>query len=614
VEEIEDLFNCASILNTTHLPKGPNLAIITNAGGPAILATDALMGRGGKLAEISQETIDTLSKSMSPYWSHANPVDILGDADPLRYGTAIDTVIRDPGVDGVVVIFTPQGTTTPEGIAEAVVEKTKKSDKPVLVAMMGDDTVLKARQLLYEGGVPAYAFPEEAIHTYLYMYQYSRNLETLYETPEDIPLDIGAPKNYLRIMMRNHVKAGTNLLNEINSKKFLTTYGIQATVPALARDIDSAARVAARTGFPVAMKIASRDISHKSDVGGVRLNIGTQRELKAAFEKMMKTVREHHPTAQIDGVTIQKMITDFDYELIAGSKKDPLLGPVIMFGLGGTEAEFFRDISVGLPPLNQVLARRILERTRTYRMLSRGFRNKPAANLRLLDEVLVRVSNMIVDFPEIKELDINPLVIKGDKVIALDARIIVDEDVIKREIPEHGHLIISPYPTRYTQSWTCNDGRTVTLRPIKPEDEPLERELLTGLSPETSRFRFFYVLKEATHDMLSRFCNIDYDREMAIIAEYTAKGKRKMVGVARLIIQRGSRSGEFAVLVADGFQKVGLGLKISDMIIGIALEKKLQRIYGTVLNDNTKMIELAKKLGFTVSRSSDDESRIELEL
>ena len=499
-------------------------------------------------------------------------------------------------------------------MAKAVITKLKENSKPILVAMMGDETIAKARQLFYGGNIPAYEFPEEAIRTYMYMYQYARNLETLYETPADLPLQEGASKNYLKILARNHVKSGSTLLSEDDSKKFLTTYGIEATIPVPAQDIEKAAQIASNIGYPVVMKISSLDVAHRSDIGGVRLNIMSDDELRKAYDEMMSSVALNQPEAKIQGVTIQKMITKYDYELIVGSKKDPMLGPIIAFGLGGTEAEFYRDISVGLPPLNQVLARRILERTRTYKMLSQGFRSKHPVQLRLLDEVLVRVSNMVVDFPEIKELDINPLVITDNKVIALDARIIFDEEAVNKPEPEYAHLIISPYPTRYTQTWRCRDGRMLKLRPIRPEDEPLEKELLANLSPETSRFRFFYTLNEITHDMLSRFCNIDYEREMAIVAEYEQGDKKQMVGVARLIIRHGAKSGEYAVLVADSFQSVGLGLKMSDVLIGIADEKKLSTLYGIVLNDNTKMIELAKKLGFSVTRLGEDESRISLEL
>ncbi|MDD5191396.1 MAG: GNAT family N-acetyltransferase, partial [Dehalococcoidales bacterium] len=337
-------------------------------------------------------------------------------------------------------------------------------------------------------------------------------------------------------------------------------------------------------------------------------------ELTRAFEEMMVTVKQHEPNAIIEGVTIQPMITKYNYELIIGSKKDPSLGPVIIFGQGGTEAEFYKDIAIGLPPLNQRLARMLISRTNMYSMLSKGFRGKAPANLKLLDETLVRVSNMVVDFPEIKELDINPLVVYGDKVIALDARIILDEEVVTKGAPEHSHLIITPYPSRYIQTWRTRDDRSVLMRPIRPEDEPLEYELIAGLSPESSRFRFFYILKDINHDMLSRFCNIDYGREMALIAEYNGGGKRRNVGVGRLISDPSGENGEYAVLVADDFQDVGLGHKLIDMLIGVAQEKGMKKIFGVILKDNYKMLGLVRTLGFNIENVNGDEVRAELEL
>lgn len=614
VEEIEDLFNCASILNTAQLPKEPNLAIVTNAGGPAILATDALISRGGKLAQLSEATLEALNQFLPPYWSKSNPIDVLGDAEPQRYVKAIKVALKDPGVSGAVIIYTPQGMAKPVEVARAIIKYAEKANKPILTAMMGSQEVAGARQLFYESKIPTYEFPEEAIKTYLYMYQYARNLGELYETPEDLPLDAGTPKNYLKILARNALRQGKTLLSEEDSKKLLTTYGVAATRPYFAQNPEEAIMVASDIGYPVVMKISSPEITHKSDVGGVILNISSASELKKAFSEMMESVKKHKPEAKVEGVSIQKMVTNYDYELIIGSKKDSVLGPVIMFGLGGTEAEFFKDVAVGLPPLNQILARRVLERTKTYKLLSEGFRTKPPVNLRLFEETLVRVSNLIVDFPEIKELDINPLVVCGDSAVALDARIILDEGATQKGTEEHAHLMISPYPTKYIQPWRCRDGRSVLLRPIRPEDEPLEKELIAGLSTESSRFRFFYALKEITHEMLSRFCNIDYDREMAIIAEDTSEGKRRNVGVGRLIIEPAGETGEFAIVVADDFQHSGLGLKLLDTLIGIAQEKGLMSIYGIVLNDNWRMIGLAKKLGFTMKRLSEEESEVTLEL
>jgi len=614
VEEIEDLFNCAAILNTTQLPKGPNLAIITNAGGPGVLATDTLIDKGGKLAQLSEGVLSALNEFLPANWSKSNPIDILGDADTQKYVKTIEVAVKDPLVNGAVAIYTSQAGANPIELAKAIIKHTKRLNKPILAVLIGEGEISRARQLLFKNNIPTYEFPEKAIRTYLYMYQYAHNLEMLYETPEELPLDIGVPKNHLKTLTRKALKGKRTLLSEEESKEILRTYGIPTTIPYIAKDANDAARIASRIGYPVVIKISSPDITHKSDVGGVILNIRSDDEAQKAFDEMMANVRKRKPDARIEGVSIQKMIGDYDYELVVGSKKDPLFGPVIMFGHGGIEVELFKDIAVGLPPLNQVLARGILEQTKIYKALSQGFRTKPPVNLQLLDETLVRISNLTVDFPEIKEIDINPLAVNNNMVIALDARVILDEKMISKEIHEHAHLMISPYPTRYVQPWICTDGRPVLLRPIRPEDELLEKELIESLSEESMRYRFFYIIKDLTHDMLTRFCNIDYDREMAITAEYSSDGKKRNVGVGRLIIKSSGETGEFAILVADDFQNNGLGLKLSDMLVDIAVQKGLESIYGVVLNNNMKMISLAKRLGFTIERLSHEESKITLEL
>ena len=614
VDEIEDLFGCASILDTAILPKGENLAIITNAGGLAVLATDTLIGRGGRLASLSDTTMKSLNQILPPYWSKSNPIDILGDAGVELYTGAIDIVLKDPAVHGIVVIYTPQGVATAVDLAQAISKIASKSTKPILTVLMGGTEVEKARQLFYENKVPTYEFPEEAVKTYMYSYRYAMNLKNLYETPEDMPLDVGTPKNHLKLLVGKAARSGKLVLSEDDSKKFLNTYRINVTLPYFASDVNAAASIASGVGYPVVMKIQSPDISHKSDVGGVQLNLKSADEVRKAYREMLENVNKHVPDAHIDGVTIQKMITDYDYELIIGSKKDPTLGPVIIFGQGGTETEFYKDVAIGLPPLNRRLACMLIERTNVCEMLSKGLGKRPAANLKLLDETLIRLSNMIIDFPEIKELDVNPLVVSGEKVIALDARIILDEEVIKNQPSEFSHLIISPYPTKYIQPWLCRDERSVLLRPIRPEDEPLEHDLLAGLSPESSRFRFFYIIKDISHEMLSRFCNIDYGREIAIVAEYNSGGKRRNVGVGRLIIEPGTDTGEFATLVADDFQRVSLGHKLTDMLIGIAQEKGLKSMYGIILKDNVKMIGLARNLGFTIESLDADECKAIIDL
>lgn len=615
VEKIEDLFDCASILSSARLPKGPNLAIITNAGGPAVLTIDALIDRGGKLAPLGKDTIAALDKFLPPSWSKSNPVDILGDADNQRYGKAIETVVKDPGVNGILVIYTPQGKANPVELAKTIAKHAKREGKPILTALIGEEEVSQARRLLYKNQIPTYEFPEQATRTYLYMYQYARNLEMLYETPVELSLHSEAACNHLKLLIHKALREGRAFLSEEESKKFLSTYGITTTVPCTAGNAADAVRLASRIGYPVVMKIVSPDISHKSDVGGVTLNISSDKEVEEAFTEMMERVDKGSLNARLDGVSIQKMVSDLDYELIIGSKNDPTFGPVIMFGRGGVEAEYFKDIAVGLPPLNQVLARRVLEQTDIYAMLSKGFRNKPPINLQLLDEAMVKISKMVIDFPEIREIDINPLSVKDGRVIALDARIVVGESMAaEKEFCECSHLIICPYPTKYVRPWTCKDGRSVLLRPIRPEDESLEKGLIENLCPEAMKYRFFYIINNLTHDMLTRFCNIDYDREMAIMAEYTVGGERRSVGVSRLLAQPDGKTAEFAVLVADDFVGNGLGLKLTDMLIGIAKEKGVQSIYGIVLNANLRMVNLAQRLGFSVERFSPEEYKVTLEI
>ncbi|MEM2931476.1 MAG: bifunctional acetate--CoA ligase family protein/GNAT family N-acetyltransferase [Nitrososphaerota archaeon] len=614
VDEIEDLFNCASVLDSRNLPAGPRLAVITNAGGPGVIAADAIAENGGVLAQLSETTIETLNSVLPPYWSRGNPVDVLGDADINRYLIALKTCLADPNVDGVIIIYTPQGAARPLELAEEVVEIVRESmrAKPVLTVWMGGDEVQEARQLFHKNDIPTYDTPEDAVKTYIYMYKYKRNLELLYETPVDLPIDPAPPKNFLKILIRRILSEGRVVLTPDESDKFLDAYGIPRPKGELATNLSEALSIASKIGYPVALKIVSPDIIHKTDIGGVIIDINSDSELRAAYLKLIDTVKSKAPDAKIKGVYVQQMIRSSNYELILGSKKDPDFGTAIMFGTGGIATEVFRDFSIGLPPLNQVLARRLMEETKIYNSLVHGMRGKPPADIKKLEEIIVRFSNLIVDFPEIKEADINPLSVTDDSIYAIDFRIILDPEGVDSPEP-YRHLVITPYPTKYVTLWRLKDGREVLLRPIRPEDEPLEYELIKGLSEETSRFRFFQVIREVTHEMLVRFCNIDYDREMAIIAEYNKDGKKRNVGVGRLIIEPDRKRGEFAVLVADDFQGKGLGTKLTDMLIEIALEKGLHSIYGIVLPENTKMIGLCKKLGFDIKYRT-DEVYVELKL
>ena len=528
VREIADLFNAAGVLDSERLPRGPRLAIVTDAGGPGVMATDVLIDLGGELARLSDESIKEINRFSPPYWSKANPVDVLGDADIARYLKSLDTCLRDPMVDGVLVIYVPQESAPSDELATEVARLAKDTWKPVITTWMGAKEVEKGRRIFIENNLPTYETPEEAVRTYLTMYKYRRNLDQLYETPAELPVHEPPDKQQLKATIREMLLKGRTLLNEEESKNLLVRYGIPATVPQFAKDADAAVSIADKLGYPVAIKVVSPDIAHKSDVGGVMLGLDSGAALRQAFETLVQTVGKRAPHAAIQGVAVQRMIENVDYELILGAKKDKDFGSVILFGIGGTAAEFFKDFSIGLPPLNQTLAKMLMQETKAYKMLQ-GFRGKPPANFKELEEILVRFSNLIVDFPEIAEIDIDPLAIADGKAYALDARIVIDRDYVEHE-SRYPHLVITPYPTRYITSWKLPDGVEVLLRPIRPEDEPLEQELAASLSHETIRTRFFSSLRDLSHEWLTLFCNIDYDRHMAIVAEITENGKRKIIG------------------------------------------------------------------------------------
>jgi acetyltransferase len=612
VDEIDDLFNCASVLESKHLPEGPALGVVTNAGGPAVLAADSIADRGLELAKLSDESMNALNKGLPPYWSKGNPVDILGDADIGRYEAAMRICMADPNVDGLLVIFTPQGAAPSTELAETVAKIAAGRRKPILTTWMGRDSIREAREVFYRDDIPTYPTPEQAIKTYMYMYRYKRNLELLYQTPEELTVDLSPPKSHLELLVRKAAREGRTVLSQADVDKFLDAYDIPRPRGALATNAEEACGVASSIGYPVVLKIASQDVVHKTDVGGVVVGVESEQRLREEFVKLSDRVRKAKPDARVDGVYVQEMIRNIEYELILGSKKDVDFGAVILFGQGGIGVELFKDFSVGLPPLNQVLARRVIEETRIYEALSKGLRNRPPVDLRSLEQVMVRFSNMIVDFPEIAEMDINPLVVSEDRLWAMDSRIIIEQEVSRYTEP-YQHLVVMPYPTRYVTPWKLKDGTDVILRPIRPEDEPMELEFVKGLSEEASRFRFFQVIRDLSHEALVRFCNIDYDREMAFIAETRELNRRMEVGVGRLVMEPNKKRGEFAVVVADKYQGKGLGTKLIDMLISVAEEKGLESMYGIVLPGNANMIHLCEKLGFTVERRH-EEVVVELKL
>lgn len=616
VDEIADLFNCAEVLGTQPLPIGPNLAIITNAGGPGVMATDSIIARGGKMAQLSKKTMDSLDAVLPHYWSRGNPIDILGDAKSDRYKAVLEACLNDEDVDGILIIYTAQAVGQPVEIAKTIVELVKNrayQNKTILTSFMGYGAVEEANNIFSQNNIPTYSTPEQAVKTYMYMYQYKRNLELLYQTPEELPVDVSPPKRPLMVIMRNVANENREILNEAEAKMFLEYYNFPVVRTKTAPNADEAATLASQIGYPVVLKILSPQIVHKTDAGGVALDITNEKELREAFDRIIQKAKEYNPNAEILGVTVQKMIKKRGYEVIIGSKTDPLFGPVILFGMGGVGVELFKDFSLGLPPLNQTLVRRMMEETKVYQLL-KGYRNVPPANVKLLEELMMLFSQMLVDFPQLKEVDINPLFIDEKEAYAFDARIVIDKNKVFEKSEPYRHLAITPYPKKYETIWKLRDGRTVLLRPIKPEDEPLWLEMFQSFSEESIRYRFFQILKDTPHETRIRYTNIDYDREIAIVPELNENGRKRILGVVRVGLEPDRKSGEIAFIVADQWQGLGLGAKLVDYAIEICKDMNVEKLYAIMLSDNYRAINLMRKMGFATTFMEDGNVKGTLDL
>jgi acetyltransferase len=607
VDEIKDLFNAAEVLGTQPLPKGNRLAIITNAGGPGVMATDALIARGGELAKLSHKTIDLLNSVLPPFWSKGNPIDVLGDARVDRYKTAVEACLNDENIDGILIIFTQQAMSDPLEITKGIVELVQSKanqNKTILTSFMGYGVVQEANRILNANNIPTYSTPEQAIKTYMYMHNYQHNIDLLYETPEELPVDASPPKRPIMAILRNAALENREILTEHEAKNILKYYNFPVVKTHVANKVEEAVGYAQQMGFPVVLKILSPQIVHKSDAGGVILNVHSAAEVHSAFDTLIQRATAYNPDAQIIGVTVQSMVQKKGYEIIIGAKTDPLFGPVILFGMGGVGVELFKDYSIGIPPLNTTLIRQMLEETKVYQLL-KGYRNAQPANIKRLEETLSLFSQLMVDFPQIKEIDINPLLLDQHDACILDARIVIDKNSVCKKFEPHEHMIISPYPKKYEILWPLKTGQEIMLRPIKPEDEPLWLEMFQSFSEESIRYRFFETLRNTPHELRVRYCNIDYDREIAIVAETTQNGKRKLLGACRLSIEPGRTSAEMAFIVSDQWQGLGLGTKMVDYSPDIAKEKGIESVYAIILPDNYRALSLTKKMGFNIEYLND---------
>lgn len=591
VNEIDDLFNCAKTLSKQKIPDGNRLAIITNAGGPGVISADMLVTRGGKLAKLSESTIKRLDPILNTAWSKRNPIDLLGDASAEEYKDALELCLNQEGIDGVLLLLTPQTMTDATEIARGIVSVKNEKKKPILASFMGGDSVAQGKKILEKKGIPVFPYPERAVKSFIYLYEYSKNLESLYQTPSTIPHAFNPRTEENQKIIKEVMRKGRHVLNNEETRKILENYNIPVSQSALARNEEEAVKIANKMGFPVAMKVASPDILHKTEVNGVELNIIDEKEVREAFSKIMKNVKRYSK-AKIHGILIEEMISK-KYELIIGCKKDPIFGPAIVFGMGGVAVNVFKDMKVGLPPLNMALADMLIRETKIYELL-KGYRGMKPVNLEEIRFLLYKFAYLVSDFPEIKEIDINPYSIDETGGVVVDAKIILDKESAGEK--EYSHLVISPYPKQYVKKIKLRDGREVILRPIKPEDEPLEAEMFTKFSEKTKNLRFFGKIKDITHEMLVKYTQIDYDREIAIIAE----SRGKMMGVVRLKTSPYDEDAEFAIAVADTYQNNGLGGQMRDYMIEIAKDKGIKKIFVCFGDDNGKAKHVFEKRGFKI--------------
>jgi acetyltransferase len=602
VTTIPDLFSMAEILALQPPPTGPALAIVTNAGGPGVMATDALMTGGGQLADLAAETHTALDAQLPPYWSHANPIDLLGDATPERYRLAVEACARDPNVQGLLVLLTPQAMTDPLETARRLTDFAHLEGKPVLASWLGGASVRGGRGLLSEAGIPTFDSPEDAIRAFLHMVQYRKNQELLYERPEALPEDWTPEVECVRRVIAGARAASRTLLTEVEAKEILTAYGIPVAPTVAARGEAEAVAAADRVGYPVVLKLLSQTITHKSDVGGVQLNLADAGAVRAAFQSIQDSLAQRGLEQAFEGVSVQPMVRDQGYELIIGSSVDRQFGPVILFGTGGVLVEVFKDQALALPPLNRPLARRLMERTRIYTAL-RGVRGQKAIALEELEMVLVRFSQLVADFLEIQEIDVNPLLAAPGRVVALDARVLLCPPDVPAE--RRPRLAIRPYPNQYSAPFRLQDGTEVTVRAIRPEDEPLLIALHAGHSEHTIRMRFFSMVKTLSRESLIRLCHLDYEREMALVAVHGSGAGASILGVSRFYLHPETESAEFALAVGDAWQGKGLGRHLMDRLIAVARERGVRRLIGFVLRENDAMLRLVKRLGFAIGATDD---------
>jgi acetyltransferase len=609
VDRISEIFSMAEVLGRQPRPKGPRLTILTNAGGPGVLATDTLLTTGGQLAEVSKETMDKLSEFLPSSWSHNNPIDIIGDASPDRYAKSLEVTAQDPNSDGLLVILTPQAMTDPTATAEALKAYAKSFDKPILASWSGGKEVAAGEAILNKAGIPTFEYPDDAAQAFTYMWQSSSNLKTLYETPNLADDEGAGPDREKAKAIIDHVReTKRDLLTEAESKQLLAAYGIPTTPTLIATKAKEAGKMAAELGFPVVVKLHSETITHKTDVGGVKLNLQSAADVEKAFEEIKKSVSDLVGAEHFLGVTVQPMIKVEGYELIIGSSIDPQFGPVLLFGTGGQLVEVFKDRALGLPPLNTVLARLMIERTKIHKAL-KGVRGRKPVDMEALEKLLVRFSQLVAEQPWIKELDINPLIASPDGLMALDGRVVLHPaSTPEDKLPT---LAIRPYPNQYVSQWTTKKKQKVTIRPIRAEDEPLMHDFHETLSDRSVYMRYLAPMllsERVTHERLARVCHSDYSREIVLVVEAEKAGKHAICAVGRLSKFRGEdEEARLSLLVSDKYQGEGIGTEVVKRLIEVAKREKIKQILAVMSKENETMKVLLQKTGFALATNEKTE-------
>jgi acetyltransferase len=604
VLEYADFFAVAETLNAGLATRGPSLAIVTNGGGPAVMAADAAADKRLTLAQLGEASCRELDQLLPAAWSGGNPIDVLGDADASRYAAAVRVAAADSAVDALLAILIPQALTEPSDVAAAVIEEAKRTPKPLLACWIGDASMRSSWQLFRRARIPIFRTPEDAIEAFSAMAAHHRNQEQLLQVPEPLreqdPPDTAAAQRIIEAALA----AGRRVLDPLESKAVLAAFHVPVLSSARAASAGEAVERAHEIGFPLAMKLLSPDITHKTDVNGVRLGIETEEGARTAFDGILAAAAAARPDARIEGVLLERMHAPRGgRELMVGVAADAVFGPVISVGLGGTLVEIVADRAVGLPPLNRMLVERMIDATRAARYL-REFRGKPPANRDALVDAVLRISELTCELPWVEELDINPLVVDEHGAVAIDARIVV-RSVVGGSRP-YAHMAIHPYPSRLRWHYSLRDGVPLTIRPIRPEDARLEKPFVEALSERSRYLRFMYTLETLTPEMLSRFTQIDYDREMALIALAETDEGPEQVGVARYVTDADGRSCEFAVVVADRWQRRGVATRLLRNLIDVARERRFERMDGIVLRENANMLALARDLGFERSPLPDD--------